>query len=261
MRGGMAYPRTLAVAAVSLGVLLAGCASTIGKDRAATAQRAALRLQLASAYYEQGQLAIALDESEQALQLAPGDAQAHGMRALILAALRQPEPAEKDFLYALRLAPHNPELSNNYGQFLCQTGRAAQSLAYFDAALQNAAYGTPELALHNAGACSLALKDYPRAAAYWGKAERIAPGKAWTYAGLARAYYEQRDYRQAAAYLQRLDAVATMESQTADVLWLAIKVQHKLGDAGAEAGLVTQLRRQHSGSPEYAAYQSGAFDE
>lgn len=261
MRGGMAYPRTLALAAVSLGVLLAGCAFTIGKDQAATAQRAALRLQLASAYYEQGQLAIALDEAEQALQLAPGDAQAHGMRALILAALRQPAPAEKDFLYALRLAPHNPELSNNYGQFLCQTGRAAQSLAYFDAALQDAAYATPEKALHNAGACSLALKDYPRAAAYWHQAERIAPGAAGTYAGLVRAYYEQQDYRQAALYLARLGTVATMESQTADVLWLGIKVQHKLGDAGAEAGLVTQLRRQHSGSPEYAAYQSGAFDE
>ena len=170
-------------------------------------------------------------------------------------------PAEKDFLYALRLAPHNPELSNNYGQFLCQTGRAAQSLAYFDAALQDAAYVTPEKALNNGGACSLAVKDYARASAYWLRAERIAPGVASTYAGLARTYYEQQDYRQAARYLERLGGVTIMESQTADVLWLAIKVRHKLGDAGAEAGLVAQLRRHHSGSPEYAAYQSGAFDE
>ena len=169
--------------------------------------------------------------------------------------------AEKDFLYALRLAPHNPELSNNYGQFLCQTGRAAQSLAYFDAALQDVAYGTPELALQNAAACSLMMKDYPRAADYWLKAERIAPAAAMTYAGLVRVYYQQQDYRQAAHYLERLGKVATMESQTADVLWLGIKVQHKLGDAGAEAGLGAHLRNHHSGSPEYAAYQNGAFDE
>ena len=52
-------------------------------------ERAALRLQLASAYYEQGQFGVALDEAEQALTLAPGDAQAYGMRALILAAMRQ----------------------------------------------------------------------------------------------------------------------------------------------------------------------------
>ena len=262
MRGGMAYPRALAVAAVSLAVLLAGCASTADKAQAASLrERAALRLQLASAYYVQDQFVVALAEAEQAVQLVPDNAQVRGMRALIFAALRQPVAAEKDFLYALRLAPHNPELSNNYGQFLCQTGRAAQSLAYFDAALQDAAYATPEKALHNAGACSLALKDYPRAAGYWLKAERIAPGAAITYAGLVRVYYQQQDYRQAAHYLERLGKVATMESQAADVLWLGIKVQHKLGDAGAEAGLGAHLRNHHSGSPEYAAYQNGAFDE
>jgi len=262
MRGGMAYPRALAVAAASLAVLLAGCASIANKDQTVSLQeRAGLRLQLAGAYYAQGQFNIALDEAQQALTLAPGDAQAYGMRALILAAMRQPVPAEKDFLYALRLAPHNPELSNNYGQFLCQTGRAAQSLAYFDAALQDAAYVSPEKALGNGGACSLAMKDPARATSYWLRAERIAPGMASTYIGLARAYYEQQDYRQAAFYLERLGKVTMMESQAADVLWLAIKVRHKLGDAGAEAGLAAQLRRHHSGSPEYAAYQSGAFDE
>lgn len=262
MRGSMAYPGVLAAAVVSLGVLLAGCASTADKQQAASVeQRAALRLQLASAYYMQDQFAVALTEADQAVQLLPGNAQVRGMRALIFAALRQPAAAEKDFLYALRLAPHNPELSNNYGLFLCQTGRAAQSLTYFDAALQDSAYGTPELALHNAAACSLIMKDYPRAAGYWLKAERIAPGAAITYAGLVRVYYQQQDYRQAAHYLERLGKVATMESQTADVLWLGIKVQHKLGDAGAEAGLGAHLRNHHAGSPEYAAYQNGAFDE
>ncbi|WP_065310565.1 type IV pilus biogenesis/stability protein PilW [Janthinobacterium psychrotolerans] len=259
----MAYPRALAVAVASLAVLLAGCASIADQERSAASlsERAHLRLQLASAYYAQGQFGVALEEAQQALTLAPGDAQAYGMRGLILAAMHQSVAAEKDFLYALRLAPHNPELSNNYGQFLCQSGRAAQSLAYFDAALQDAAYVSPEKALNNGGACSLAMKDHARAIAYWLRAEGIAPGMASTYIGLARAYCEQQDYRQAALYLERLGKVTIMESQTADVLWLAIKVRHKLGDAGAEAGLVAQLRRHHSGSPEYAAYQSGAFDE
>lgn len=265
----MAYQRSLAVAAVCLAVLLVGCASTpveagaaLPQDGQANAgERAALRLQLASAYYAQGQLDVALAEVQQAVQLAPSDAQAYGVRALILAAQRQTASAEKDFLYALRLAPHNPDLSNNYGLFLCQTGRPAQSLAYFDAALADAAYVSPEKALNNGGACSLALNDYPRAGAYLMRAIRIAPDVAVTNAGLVRVHYQQQDYRQAAYYLQRLGKIATMESQTADVLWLGIKVQHKLGDAGAEAGLGAHLRNHHSGSPEYAAYQNGAFDE
>jgi type IV pilus assembly protein PilF len=55
--------------------------------------------------------------------------------------------------------------------------------------------------------------------------------------------------------------VAKTDSLSADILWLAIKVQHKMGDQGAEQGWVTQLRRHHADSPEYAAYQRGAFDE
>lgn len=267
MGEGMAYHRSLAVAAVSLAVLLVGCASTAREQVSAAApanseqQRASLRLQLASAYYGQGQLDVAFEEVTQALLLVPDDAQAYGMRALILAGRQQILPAEKDFLYALRLAPHNPELSNNYGLFLCQTGRAAQSLGYFDAALQDASYVSPDKALHNAGACSASLKQYQRAGAYWLRALQIAPDVAATNAGLVRVYYEQQDYRQAAFYLARLGKVATMESQTADVLWLGIKVQHQLGDVSAEAGLAAQLRHHHSASPEYAAYQNGAFDE
>jgi hypothetical protein len=46
-----------------------------------------------------------------------------------------------------------------------------------------------------------------------------------------------------------LNKVAKMESLTADVLWLAIKVQHKLGDKDAEAGWATQLRRHHAVRP------------
>ena len=48
---------------------------------------------------------------------------------------------------------------------------------------------------------------------------------------------------------------------TADVLWLAIKIERKLGDRAAESGLVAQLKRRHPNSQEFAAYQRGAFNE
>ncbi|MFD2272085.1 hypothetical protein ACFS07_15310 [Undibacterium arcticum] len=47
----------------------------------------------------------------------------------------------------------------------------------------------------------------------------------------------------------------------ADVLWLAIRVERKLGDRASAESLATQLRRRHPTSPESAAYQRGAFDE
>ena len=230
-------------------------------DQTADQKRAAIRLQLASGYYQQGQLEVALDEVKRAILAEPGNAEAYGVRALIYMDMGEPGLAEDNFKRALALAPQNADLSNNYGSFLCQNGRAAQSLAYFDAALNNRTYQSPAKAFNNAGACSLKIRDNAGAERYLLQALKLTPDLPVTNANLARVYYERGDYVQAGFFIARLGRTAKMDSLTADVLWLAIKVQHKLADAGPEAGWVTQLRRHHAGSPEYAAYQRGAYDE
>jgi type IV pilus assembly protein PilF len=48
---------------------------------------------------------------------------------------------------------------------------------------------------------------------------------------------------------------------SADVLWLAIRVKHMLGERAMEASLAAQLRKRFPGSPEYAAFERGAFSE
>ena len=42
---------------------------------------------------------------------------------------------------------------------------------------------------------------------------------------------------------------------------VASRIDRKLGDKGSEAAMGTLLRRHHPGSPEYAAFHRGAFDE
>ncbi|HAT30526.1 MAG TPA: type IV pilus biogenesis/stability protein PilW [Janthinobacterium sp.] len=262
---------SLALAACGLAALLSACASgpgrsgqselTTSSDQTSAQKRAGIRMQLAVGYYEQGQQEVALDEIKLALQADPDFADAYGMRALIYVAMGQTALAEDNFQRALKLAPNHPDLSNNYGSFLCENGHPAQAIAYFEVALKNKTYQSPGKALNNAGACSLKMKDYASAESYLLRALQTMPDVPATNANLARVYYQRRDYERAGFFIGRLMKITTMESLTADVLWLAIKVQHKLGDVGAEAGLATQLRRHHSASPEYAAYQRGAFDE
>ncbi|WP_317205767.1 type IV pilus biogenesis/stability protein PilW [Janthinobacterium sp.] len=270
---GLAQRCALALLACCLLGPLGGCATGGGagqsgraelatsSDQSTAQKRAAIRMQLAVGYYEQGQFEVALDEIKQALQADPEFADAYGVRALIYMGMGQTALAEDNFLRALKLAPQHPDLSNNYGSFLCQNGRAAQSIAYFETALKNPAYQSPGQAYNNAGSCSLKVKDNAGAERYLLRALQFTPESPATNANLARVYYERRDYARAGLFVSRLTKVAKMESLTADVLWLAIKVQHQLGDAGAEASMATQLRRHHSASPEYAAYQRGAFDE
>lgn len=248
---------------------LAGCASNApvvgpqgdlptSSDQTDSQRRARIRLQLAVGYYEQRQMNVALDEIKQALQADPNFAEAYSMRALIYMDMGENRLAEENFLQAIRLSPTTPDFNNNYGWFLCQNGREQQSIAYFEAALKNRAYQSPAKALNNAGICSLKMKDKAAAERYFSQAFQSDPGNPATNANLARIYYDKGDYNRARFYIGR---VMKADVMTADVLWLAIKIERKLGDRAAETSLVTQLRRRHGGSAEFAAYQRGAFDE
>ncbi|MES3026090.1 MAG: type IV pilus biogenesis/stability protein PilW [Pseudomonadota bacterium] len=231
-------------------------------DQTTAEKRADIWLQLAIGYYQNKQYETALDEIKKALGANPDFADAYGMRALIYTAMgNQLALADENYQKALRLAPSNPEISNNYGSFLCQNGRLQQGMAYFDAALKNPRYQSPLNALLNAGSCSIKLKKLDQAERYLLDALRLDAELPVISAGLARVYYERRDYTRAGFFINRLKANAKLETLPADLLWLGIRIERKLGDTASETSMATQLRRRHAGSPEYAAYTRGAFDE
>ncbi|WP_331940434.1 type IV pilus biogenesis/stability protein PilW [Noviherbaspirillum sp.] len=248
-------------------VLLVGCGTGGGRvgddlptssDQTDNQRRARIRLQLAVGYYEQQQTAVALDEIKQALNADPSLADAYSVRGLIYMDMGENRLAEENFQQALRLSPGSPDYNNNYGWFLCQNGKARESLAYFETALKSRVYQSPSKALNNAGTCSLKLKDRKAAEQYFARAFQNDPGNPTTNFNLAKIHFDQSDYERARFYVSRAmksDAVA------AEVLWLAIRIERKRGDRAAETALVTQLRRRHGASPEFAAYQRGAFDE
>ncbi|GGB84377.1 type IV pilus biogenesis/stability protein PilW [Pseudoduganella buxea] len=265
---------TTSLAALGLAGLLAACAGTGGdgggsgtpelatlSDTTPAQKRAQIRMQLAIGYYEQKLWPVALDEIKKAIAADPGFADAYGVRALIYMAMGEITLADDNFRRALQLDPGNPEIANNYGSFLCQNGRVAESFKYFDMALASRQYASPAKAMNNAGSCALKAKDYGSAEKYLLQALQVTPDQPTTNASLARVYHERGDNVRANFFITRLSKLARADSLPADVLWLAIKVQHKLGDSGAEQAWVTQLRRHHAASPEYAAYQRGAFDE
>lgn len=257
-------------ASIAALAVLAGCASNgsgIGElktasDVTAAEKRASIRLQLAVGYYQNGKYEIALDEVKQALAADPDNAEAHGLRALIYTAMGQLALADDNYKTALRLKPGNPDLSNNYGSFLCTSlNKPAQAMPYFDAALRNPSYQTPVSALVNAGLCSIRSKNFQAAERYLLEALRYNPDLQASNAGLARTYYERREYPRAGFFINRLIETSKLDTLSADALWLALRVQRKLGDRTQEASLAAQLRRRFPGSPEYAAFERGAFDE
>jgi type IV pilus assembly protein PilF len=258
-----AFPLLLATV-----LTLAGCATNqtssgqaellTSSDQTDNQRRAEVRLQLAIGYYTQNQLTTALDEIKQALVIEPNLADAYSVRGLIYMDMGETRLAEDNFLRALKLAPNNPDLFNNYGWFLCQNGREKESIGYFENAFNNRAYQSPAKALNNAGACSLKMRDTTAAERYLNQAFQLDPGNLDTNTNMAKLYYARGDYTRARFYITR---VTKAENLNASILWTAIRIDRKLGDKTAETSLATQLRRRYPDSPEYASYLREAFDD
>lgn len=243
-----------------LGACVNGAKMERDDDRgSADAHRSAgIRLQLAGEYYRHGQLQTALSEARHALRMQPDFVDAYNMAALIYMELGDAPHAEEYFSHALRLAPKDPELNNNYGWFLCSNGRPELSIAYFETALSDRSYRSPAKAMTNAGLCSLKQGRLTTAETYLNDAFRLEPSNPATVIGLSRLYLRLGDMRRARFFIER---ATSSEEATAEALWLAIQIEHRSGDRAAESMWATQLRRRFPDSPEFAAYQRGAFNE
>jgi len=232
--------------------------STESQTQGNDAKRAAIRLQLGISYFQQDQFATALKELNSAITIDPTLSDAYAVRALVHMQMQDNDLAEQDFLKASRLAPNNPDNINNYGWFLCQTGKEKQAMELFDRVIKDRTYTQPVKALNNAGLCSLKMKDVALAESYFSQSIRFDANNPTTNLNLARINYKKQDYSRAQFYINRL---IKSDSDSAEILWLAIKINHKLNDQMTVTTLYTQLHRRYPDSDEDASYQRGAFDE
>ncbi len=221
-------------------------------------RRVALRLQLASRYYEQGNYNVALEELVRTLQIEPDNASAYGLRALVHMELGDKVQAEADFSRSLKLDPANPELNNNYGWYLCRNGRERDSIAYFHKAGTARQYQTPGLAYRNAGACLLQIRDYAAAEPELKRAFELDASDPITKLHLVRLYIVLRKTDRARFYHGLLEKSLGESSQT---IWLSLRIARAEGDSRAERQFADELRRRYPASPETAALKRGAFDE
>lgn len=219
--------------------------------------RAKVHTELGSLYFRDGNLIVALEEVTLAAAIDPEYAPAFSTRGLILYHVKEYDSAEKDFRRALSLEPRNSDINNNFGWFLCHTGREKDSIAYFDQALGNPLYQTPELAYMNAGECLVRLDQLDRAEDLLRKALRLSPENPQALFHLASVFYKRGNYD--AARKQLLEA-ARRSSPGPEILWLSLCVERRLGNKADEESLAAQLRRKFPDSSEYQAYLKGNFE-
>ena len=222
-------------------------------------RRAKIHTDLAAAYYEAGNMKVALDEAGIAIESDPDHVEAYSVRGLIYARLKENAKAEEDFRRALKIDAKNPDVNNNYGWFLCDTGQARQSIPYFLNALKDPLYATPDVAYTNAGKCAAKAGDLEGAQGYLLNALRVSHDAATgTRYELASVFYQRGNYDESKIYLN--EAIKTMEPPTPEALWLGVRLERKLGNKAGEGHYASQLRSRYPTSNEYQLFLKGNFE-
>lgn len=264
--------RRLAAAALaaSLAAILAACSSApsapaprapepppVKQQEATPQERSNLHVELGAGYYERGQMDVALEELAEAVKLDPNNARIYNIYGLVYAMLGENAKAEQNFQRALSLAPQDSEIRHNWGWYLCATGRARESIPEFEAALRNPLYRTPEIALANAGRCSVASGDVAGAETFFRRALSIAPNSAGANYGLALIAYRAGRLDDARAAVRRLMQQPTPSPAT---LYLGMCVERKGGDRTAETSYAAQLRNRYPDALETRAIHAASCE-
>lgn len=268
MSGRRAFPRRVAGLLIPL-ALLGACATqesvrsgmpsqaSDANSRPDPVQRARAHTDLAAAYYELGNYAVALEELQIALDADSSYAPAYNMLGLTYMELRNNDRAQQAFDRALRLTPGDPDVNHNYGWFLCQSSRLQESLKYFADAVSNPLYRTPAKTLTTAGVCLMREKRTDEAYQYLDRAARLDPNYMPAMIPFARLRLARGEVEEARALAQRFNLRG---APTAESLWLAMLIERRRGDAQGEASYAAQLRRRFPESKEVQALQRGQFE-
>lgn len=223
----------------SLWLPLAGCVTThsdsssLGKSMPQTSEAtqatdaARIHTELAQRYMGSGDLQNALAKASKALEFDDRYAPAHTVIAVIYERINKLPQAELHYRRAVALEPAKGAPNNNLGVFLCHTGKVAEAAKYFQKAVADPFYQTPDVALTNAGVCQLRSGDVAAAEASFRDAIARNPSNGEALFQLANALYASQDAFHARAFLQRFDALG---KPTAESLKLGYDIENRLGN-------------------------------
>jgi type IV pilus assembly protein PilF len=222
-------------------------------------RRARVRMELAAAYYSRGQLDVALDETKLALAADPNLGAAYNLRGLIFASKGDDAQAEESFRRALQIDPRDGDAMQNFGWYLCQRKRFPEADAQFGQALALPQNRDISRTLLAQGVCQAISGQLAEAERTLTRANELDPANPSTSVNLAEVLLRRGEYERARFHIRRVNNLPAMVS--AQTLWLAARIESKLGNQTGVQELGRQLRERFGDSREAAAFARGQFNE
>ncbi|MDH3468158.1 MAG: type IV pilus biogenesis/stability protein PilW [Gammaproteobacteria bacterium] len=229
-------------------ILAAGCSTTKpSKPKWKPEERVDVHVKLGWGYLQRGQLEIARQELERALELDSDHSRANHIMAILQIRLNNNAGADPYFARAVRNDPENIDARNDYGVYLCDVSRRDQGMQQFEDALASPLNRRREMTYLRAATCLMAGTDWTLAETYLRNALNIQPRFADALYLMAQLKYREQNYMSARAHLQRYFDSGALNSQS---LFLAVQVERNLGARDLESSYAKQLRLQYPKSQE-----------
>ncbi len=245
---GLGRAAVVAVATLWLTACVSGSAQ---RPESSNAENAAeFNIQLGIAYLQQGNLTLAQDKLERALAQNPRDANVHTALGLLNDRLDKPREADDHYRTALRLAPRDPDVLNNYAVYLCKRGRHDEGVKRFEEVANNRLYRAPEAAYTNAGVCYQSAQRFPEAERLYRRALAVRPNYAEATLQLGNLMLQLGRPEDAKV---QVDGYLASFSPTADLLLLGVRAARATGDVRAEERFSRRLKVDFPDSPQARA--------
>ena len=139
--------------------------------------------------------------------------------------------------------------------FCAIAGASDEALTWFDRAIANPQYATPELANLNAGLSALKKPDRTAAERYFREALVRSPNLAPALLQMAKLSLEAGNALSARGFIERYFRNGP---DTPESLLLAARIEYQLGNRNAEGSYAMRLKSKFPDAPEAQTYQRGA---
>lgn len=214
------------------------------------------RIALGLAYLKTEQWERARQNLEQAVQFAPKYYRARIALAYYLQEVDEDNQAEVQYKEALQLSPENGDVQNNYGVFLCKTGRFLEAQRAFQRAIDQPYYYKLSVSYENAALCALKAQDLQNAKRWFKKALDHEPNRPLSTMQLANMEVADGDYNDART---RLFLFHKRHGYQPDTLLTLIELENKAGRPEESEKYAGLLALQFPESRKYNQYLENEY--
>lgn len=206
---------------------------------------------------KEGDIDVAITKFKKAIKINPTYALAHSMLATVYDKKGLFDSAKIHYKKSIKYNNGNPNIVNNYANFLCQRGSYKEAINKYKEVIDNPKYKTPSSAYENAGVCAINANENKDAQIYFRQALSLNAESANSLYYLLIIHLNKGEYMNARAFLQRLEQVV---NPSAEILAAGYEVEKGLNHTKLAKNYLTKLKNRFPRSESLKLIQEREYE-